>query len=152
LNPSFGGPGDGPGLRPLAPSFDVLSGGAPQRGAPPGTPGGPSQALGTNPAHAVPGAAPLPGALPAGAAPSAPLSPSVEAALRSLSLEQYACFEAELLAHPSREAAVLQRYELDVAGVQALRHRFQTQFAGDPTLHARFSRLLEHYRSSFGSR
>lgn len=69
-----------------------------------------------------------------------------------LSVEQYACLEAELAAQPGREAATLQRYNLAQASLDALRRRYQTLFAGDPILQERFARLSEHYRASMGRR
>jgi acyl-[acyl carrier protein]--UDP-N-acetylglucosamine O-acyltransferase len=70
----------------------------------------------------------------------------------ALSVEQYACLEAELAARSGMEAMILQRYSLDAAGLEALRRRYEVLLSGDAVLQERFSRLLEHYRSSLGRR
>lgn len=160
LAPQLGGSSPiGPNLKPLAPSFDLSS---PGRGAPSPQPtpglspnlsphGAPAGPYPPSPAHSPGPATPhLAAATPPGAPLNAPagrdhVSPA-------LSVEQYACLEAELAAQPAREALTLQRYELDAAGIEALRSRYQTLFAGDPALQERFTRLVEYYRNSFTRR
>ena len=63
-----------------------------------------------------------------------------------LTLEQYACFAAELAVAPANAAQVRQRYGLDDNAHLAEQGAWQRRFSADAQLFASYSSLFQHYR------
>jgi hypothetical protein len=76
-----------------------------------------------------------------------PVQPSGAPLREPLTIEQYACLSAELVADPARTSHTLGRHGLDPSNWAATRAAWERRLAHDPPLQRRFDELFNHYRT-----